>query len=403
MKSILLFSIIALYSYANILQQAIDSAKPYSTLKLSNGIYKGNLIINKPLTIVGDKNSIILGDGFNSIITIKSDDVELKKLIIKNSGHRLENLDSAISLDKVKNFKLLNSKIIDSLYGINFYMSHNCQIINNYIKSKNLEIELRGNALKMWYSNNNIIKNNTIVSTRDFTLDYSNYNRIENNTFKYNRFATRVEHSKNNIIQNNIYRYNSVAIMLAGAINTDIINNKVLSSNGAAGIGIIIMKGFNTKVLNNQISFNAKGLYIDIKCTEKVMSRYILNNEISYNKEALHFYSCIKNNTIKNNRIYGNIDDAVQDLYAPFDNSNIIEYNYWDRYEGFDKNSDNIGDNPYKIYIYSDWLWHYNNKIKFFHSSPALSLLNFLNQVAPFIEPKLLIIDKKPIFFDIGQ
>ena len=185
MKFLFIYFLLILDLYSNQLQKVIDQSKPYSTIKLSNGIYKGNLIINKPLIIVGDKNSTILGDGKNSIITIKSDDVELKNLTIKNSGHRLENLDSAVSLDKVKNFKLLNSKIVDSLYGINFYMSNNCQIINNYIKSKNLEIELRGNALKMWYSNNNIIKNNTIVSTRDFTLDYSNHNRIENNTFKY--------------------------------------------------------------------------------------------------------------------------------------------------------------------------------------------------------------------------
>ena len=76
---------------------------------------------------------------------------------------------------------------------------------------------------------------------------------------------------------------------------------------------------------------------------------------------------------------------------------NIVEENYWDRYSGFDRNNDNIGDNSYKIFQYADQLWHYNHKVKFFYAAPVMSMLNFILNLAPFIEPVLLLEDKKPI------
>ena len=130
------------------------------------------------------------------------------------------------------------------------------------------------------------------------------------------------------------------------------------------------------------------------------MKRYISHNEISYNGEAIHFHATIKDNTITHNKIFGNIDDVVKDIEGNFSPSNIVEYNYWDRYTGFDRDKNNIGDTSHKIYQYADQLWHYNNKVKFFYGSPIMTLMNFLANLAPFVEPNLLLEDSKPIFID---
>jgi nitrous oxidase accessory protein len=396
MRLFIIFICFISYSFSSDLQDAIDQAKPYSTIKLFDATYNGNITINKPLTIVGKNNTIIKGDNKGNVITINSQNVTLKNLIITNSGNDLHNLHSAILLNKANYFKLKNSKILNCLYGINFNISNNCIIENNYIKSKNLDIPQRGDALKIWYSNNNIIQNNIIEKSRDVTLTYANNNQLINNKFLYNRFSTHISQSKNNLIQNNIYKYNSVNIMLMGTKNIDIIKNKILSANGVTGLGIVIGGGKNIVIKQNQISYNTQAIYIDNKNTEIGMNRYFINNTISYNKEAFHFHAPIINNTIKYNNIFANIDDVVQDIYMPFNDTNQIEYNYWDRYNGFDKNKDGIVDTKYKMYSYSDWLWHYDHHLKFFHSSVAMSLINFINQIAPFTQPKLLLIDNKP-------
>jgi len=398
MKHIFLLIFIVSFSLSNTLQEAINSAKSGSIIKLSKGTYIGKIIINKPLTIIGlEDNVIIKGDNTGTVISIKSSNVTLKNLTITDSGSQMITLDSGIVMDKVQNCEISNCKILNSLYGIDMIMVKNSLISDNYITSKKKDISLRGNALKVWYSNNNIFKNNTIDFSRDVTFTYSNNNIIEDNTFKNNRFSLHISLSDGNIIKNNTFMLNSVGLMIMGAKNTKVNKNDIKSSTGAAGIGVVISGISNFYFENNIVRYNAQGIYIDTKDTELGMQRYIRNNEILSNKEAIHFHAAIKNNTITNNIIVGNIEDIVKDVKGNFTNSNLIEYNYWDRYTGFDKNKDNIGDNSHKVFQYADQLWHYNNKIKFFYASPVMTLMNFLTNLAPFVEPNLLLEDTKPL------
>jgi len=400
MKVVISILIFISFCFANSLQEAIDQAKPYSIIKLSKGIYKGNITIPKPLTIIGkDSNVVIQGDKKNSVITINSSDVILDNLTVTNSGDMINLIDAGISLNKVSNCTIQNCKIIDNLYGIDLNIVNNSKILNNYINSRDTNISLKGDALKIYYANNNIFKNNIIKNSRDVTLNYSHHNIFENNQFINNRFATHIQNSNNNIIKNNNYKQNSVAIMLMGTKDTTVLYNAILSSKGAAGIGVVVSGVSNFKFDHNTVKFNAKGIYIDGGEKAKGMKRYITNNNISYNKEAIHFHQNIKDNTITNNIFENNIDDIVKDLKGYYSNTNIIQYNYWSYYAGFDSNKDNIGDTTYKIYQYSDQLWHYNPKVKFFYASPIMSLIDFLGKLAPFIQPSLLIEDTKPLMY----
>jgi len=399
MRFFLLLLLFISSSLANPLQEAINNAPPYSTLKLSSGTYLGNIKIDKPLTLMGEDNGVIIkGSGIGTIITINSSYVILKNLIITGSGDRMDKIDSAISIDNAKKCEIINCKILDSLYGIDMAMVKDSIILNNYITSKKLPLTFRGNALKLYYSHNNLFQNNTIESSRDVTLNYSNSNIFKANKFLKNRFAIHISRSKNNTFLSNTYKYNSVSIMVMGAKNTKILNNTIQSSNGAAGIGVVINGVSNFRFEKNIVQFNAKAIYIDGQEKAKGMKRYINHNELSYNGEAIHFHASIKDNTITHNQIFGNIDDIVKDIEGNFEDSNIVEYNYWDRYAGFDRDQNNIGDTSHKVYQYADQLWHYNNKVKFFYGSPIMSLLNFLSNLAPFIEPNLILKDSKPIF-----
>ena len=389
------------YASANVLQDAIDSAPPGATIKLPAGNYSGNIIINAPLTILGKDESVVIdGREFGTVITINSSDVVLKNLTIANSGSRMENLDSAIFINSVKRVTISHCKLLNSLYGIDMKMVEDSLIEGNYIDSKKLEISMRGDALKIWYSHNNSIKNNTIENSRDVTLTYSNNNTLENNTFLHNRFATHISLSSNNTLKENSYQYNSVAVMLMGVDGTKVTGNSIKSSTGAAGIGVVLKGSMNLQFENNVVRYNAEGMFVDSKATEEGMQRHINNNDISYNREAIHFQAVIQNNTITHNRFVGNIDDVVKSTEGALTRSNVVEQNYWDRYSGFDKNGDNIGDRPHQIYQHADQLWHYNHKVKFFYGSPLMTMLNFLSELAPFVEPVLLIEDKKPLVYE---
>lgn len=399
MKIVIVFLIFISALNANVLQAAIEQAAPGAVIKLQNGIYHGNIIIKKPLTIVGMGNQVeIQGDGRGCVIKVQSSHVHLKNIIVANSGKNMQSIDAGIALEQVKYCEIAHCRIKNVLYGIDMNMVQNSLIQSNDITVADNDLPLRGNGLKLYYSHYNTIKKNKIHDTRDVTLNYSHHNLFSDNEFKNNRFATHLELSNANIFKNNSYMYNSVGMMFMGAKDTQVIANKIFSCTGAAGIGVMVGGVSNFIFKDNSVRYNAKGIYIQGAEKARGMKRYIQNNEIAYNAEALHFHASIKDNTIVHNKIYANIDDIVKDIGDNFDSSNVVEYNYWDRYDGFDANNDGIGDTPYRVYQHADLLWHENHKVKFFYAAPVMTLLDFLLKLAPFVEPNLIMEDKKPIF-----
>ena len=383
---------------ANVLQEAIDNAPEGSILKLPAGVYKGNLIINKPITIIGKEDGAIIdGEGNGTVIIVKSSFVTLKNLKIVGSGARHENLDAAIKITDAKQCEVSDCVIEDCLFGIDMQMVKNSIISNNKITSKNFDLGLKGDGLRLWYSNDNIVKKNSLIHSRDMVVWYSHGNTIEENIGEYCRYSLHFMYAGKNNVINNSYKYNSVGIFFMYSKDTIATGNTIKSSLGATGMGIGLKEVTNFTLKNNTVLYCAQGMYIDRSPFEPDTKNWIEDNKILYNSEALHFHSLSEDNIIKNNKIMGNIEDIVNDGGASKTYNNDISENYWDNYEGFDKDGDNIGDTPHKVYRYADQLWIYNPNVKFFYGSPVISLLNFLAKLAPFSKPLFLLEDKKPI------
>ncbi len=383
---------------ANILQKAIDNAPSGSILKLPAGVYKGNIVINKPLTIIGKEDGVIIdGEGQGTVITIKSSFVTLKNLRITGSGDRHEKIDAAITISEAKQCEVSNCTIDDCLFGIDMEMVSNSIISNNTITSKNFDLGLKGDGLRLWYSHDNIIRKNSLIHSRDMVVWYSHGNLIEENIGEYCRYSLHFMYAGKNYVKNNSYKYNSVGIFFMYSKDTVATGNVIKSSLGATGMGIGLKEVTNFTIKDNTVIYCAQGMYIDRSPFEPDTNNWIENNKILYNSEGIHFHSLSEDNIIKNNIVMGNIEDVVNDGRSSRTYNNEISENYWDNYEGFDKNNDNIGDTPHKVYRYADQLWIHNPNVKFFYGSPVISLLNFLAKLAPFSKPLFLFEDAKPI------
>ena len=75
---------------------------------------------------------------------------------------------------------------------------------------------------------------------------------------------------------------------------------------------------------------------------------------------------------------------------------NEFSGNFFDEYEGFDRDKDGFGDLAYQHYAYLDTLWHYYPNLRFFYGTAVMSGLNFLVKLVPFSKPILIISDTKP-------
>lgn len=382
---------------ANTLQKALDAAPHGSIIKLSAGVYKGNIVINKPITIIGIEDGVVIdGEGSGTVIKIESSYVTLKNLKIVGSGTRHDQIDSAITILNSKHCEVSDCVIDNCLFGIDMQMVNNSIISNNTITSKDLDLGLRGDGLRLWYSNDNIIKSNSLIHSRDMVVWYSHGNEIVENYGEYCRYSLHFMYAGKNLVKNNTYKYNSVGIFFMYSKDTIAINNSVKSSLGATGMGIGLKDVSNFTIKDNTVLYCAQGIYIDRSPFEPDTNNWITGNKILYNSEAIHFHSLSESNIISDNVIMGNIEDVVNDSRGSKTYANDITGNYWDNYIGFDRDGDNIGDTPHKVYQYADQMWVYNPDVKFFYGSPVISLLNFLAKLAPFTKPLYLFEDDKP-------
>lgn len=398
MKKILFTIILATYSFAVTLQEAINQAPDGAKITLQAGEYVGNIVINKPLTIDGiDKSAIIVGDGAGSVITINSSNVVLKNLTVKNSGNSVENIDSGILAKNVNHITLDNNRVEDTLFGINLEQVNRSKITNNFVTSKDLPLGVRGDAIRLWYSHDNQVVSNTIYKSRDFVLWYSSGNIIEGNYGSHNRYSLHFMYAGRNTIRNNTFEYNSVGIFFMYSSGSIVQNNTVKNAIGPFGVGIGMKDTSNFTLLDNNLIYNSRGLYIDQSPYQPGTINVFERNNILYNSSGVQFQVSRERSIFNENILRGNIEAVVND--SPRNNLEKNEWsrNYWDSYEGFDRNGDGYGDIPYKHYVYADKLWLYNPNVKFFYGSVIMDLLNFLAKFIPFSEPELLAVDNKPL------
>ena len=385
------------FSYANVLQEAIDNAKEGAILKLSAGVYEGNIIINKPISIIGKEDGVIIkGDGKGTVVQILSSYVTFKNITVINIGSRHELLDTGILIKEVKHIEVSNNRVVDCLFGIDMQIVTNSIVTHNYIQSKDADLGLRGDGLRVWYSNDNIVSNNELYKSRDMVVWYSHGNKIENNKGTYGRYSLHFMHAGKNIVRGNVYEMNSVGIFFMFSRDSIIENNIIKSSLGTTGMGIGLKEVDDFIIRNNTVIYNARGFYIDRSPYEPGSSNLFEGNNILYNTEAMRFHATNTNNQILSNKFLGNIEDVVNDTPGSKTYKNNFSNNQWDNYEGFDRDNNGIGDTPHKVYQYADKLWLYNPSLKYFYGSPVISLLNFLAKLAPFSEPRFLLEDKKP-------
>jgi len=393
---IAIFSFLPLFA-ANTLQKAIDNAQAGSLLELPAGVYKGNIVINKPLIIDGkNQKAIIEGDGKGTVIRVNSSYVTLKNLSIRRSGAQHERVDAGVAVKKAKHVKVQNCKFTDVLFGIDLQEVSESMITDNYITSKPFSLGLRGDAIRLWYSNDNLVKNNRIIKSRDFVVWYSHGNLIEKNYGEYCRYSLHFMYTGKNIVKDNTFKHNSVGIFFMYSQDTEAYGNVIENSLGTTGLGIGLKDSSNYIIKGNTMIYCARGLYIDRSPFQPDTHNYIEGNKLLYNSEAVHFHSLSIANIFKDNIIKGNIENVINDSYNTKVMKNTWDNNYWDNYQGFDRNGDGIGDTPHIERYYADKMWLFNPSVKFFYGSPVITIINFLAKLAPISEPVKLAIDKHP-------
>jgi len=345
------------------------------------------------MTLDGNGKVTIDGEGHKTVVTVEADGVEIRGMRIVNSGDSHDRIDAALLIE-ANNTVIENNVIEASLFGIHLRQADSNLIKNNHVSSKDYDISLRGEGLRLWYSYNNEITNNVFSKVRDLVITNSSDNEITGNRIFDSRIGMEFIFSPENEISGNMIHNNATGITVLYSDNLQIKNNRIYHMRKLTGSGLAFKESSQVKIEGNQIAHCAVGLRANAPIhPENIL--YAKNNFLAFNDVAMFFYGEKGGHVIHNNTFENNFVDVLGSAPMTVRDNDWLG-NYWDKYAGYDFDKDGTGDRPHEIYLYSDRIWVDRPMTRFFRGSPALSLVDFIERLAPFSIPELVLRDPEP-------
>lgn len=378
-------------------QELVDAAPAGSVLKPPPGRYAGPVTVDKPLTIDGGGQVTIDAGDKGTVFVLNADNSVLRGLHLTGSGDSHDTDDSC--LDVRGHGNTIEGLVADNcLFGIDLKQSNRNIVKNNRISSKPFDLGVRGDALRLWYSDGNQIDGNQIADSRDMVAWYSSHNVFRNNVSRRSRYSLHFMFAKDNLVEANRFYDNTVGIYMMYTERVHVRNNVISHANGAAGMALGFKESSDSDISGNEIIYCAVGVGSDLSPFEPNTTIRFSNNRFAYNGIGVHFTSELGGNIFVDNTFEGNLTDVAQSGRGGSGGRNQWSSNYFDAYLGFDRNGDNVGDTPHEQYAFADQIWIELPAARFFKTAPVMELLDFIERLAPLSTPELQVRDDKPRF-----
>jgi nitrous oxidase accessory protein len=384
------------------LQAAIDATAPGATLHVPAGIYQGNFVIAKPLTLIGVEWPILDGNNQGRVIEIvNAPDVTIRGLVIRNTGIRLDKEDAGITADQSPRLVVENNRLENTLFGIDVKDSEGSRIANNNIGAKeDLDVAARGDSIRIWYSQNSQVIGNQVKNGRDVVLWYNNGAIIRDNVILNNRYGLHFMYCDDNLVENNRLEGNSVGAFLMYSRRLTLSGNIFANNRGPSGYGIGLKDVDGVEATDNLFSGNRVGMYFDNSPWSIDISQHFSHNAFTYNDIGLLFTPAVKRNYFNHNSFIDNLEQVGLTGSGTFEGNGFTvasEGNFWSDYTGYDANSNGLGDLPYVSRSLFENMMDKNPQLRLFQLSPAQQAIDLAARAFPIFQPKPKFSDDAPL------
>jgi nitrous oxidase accessory protein len=356
------------------------------TILVKKGTYKEfNIIINRPVTIIGEGFPVIDGELKGEIIKIISDGVTLDGLFIKNVGTSYTEDYAAVRVVKSKNFLIQNLILEKLFFGIFIEKSSDGRVYNNKIMGDAKEEYNSGNGIQLWYSQNIILDQNSITQVRDgIYLEFSDFCTITNNSsFENVRYGLHFMFSNNDLYQGNTFKNNGAGVAVMFSKKIEMYNNNFLDNWGSASFGLLLKEINDSEISGNTFENNTIG--INVEGSNRVNFN---NNDFISNGWAVKSRgACYANHFFDNNFMYNSFDLSYNSKL----NDNSFTNNYWSNYTGYDLDKDGVGDVAYRPVKLFSYVVNRTPEAIILLRSLFIDIIDFSEKVSPVFTPDNLL------------
>ncbi|MCC6944613.1 MAG: nitrous oxide reductase family maturation protein NosD [Thermomicrobiales bacterium] len=379
--------------------EAVAAAEERSVIEVRGGAYPGGLVLDKSVVLRGTDGAVIDGQGEGTLVAITAPDVTLDGFTLRGTGSSHDKEDSAVLVD-AERATISNNILEDVLFGIYLREANGSVVQNNVVVARPVDVALRGDGIRIWYSNDVVVDGNQASDGRDMILWYSNYAVVTNNEFNRNRYGMHLMFSDGALIEGNSLNENTIGLYVMYSRDVTIRGNSMSNNAGATGGGLGLKDVDNAVVEGNRFVNNQTGAQIDTSPREPGIENYFIDNVFAFNDVGIALQPAVRHNTFTGNAFIDNNEHVslmgrgeLKEITWAVDGHG----NYWSDYAGYDADRDGVGDLPYTSQQLFESLVGDYPELRLFSYSPASMAIDFAAEAFPSFRPQVKFEDPSPL------
>lgn len=366
-------------------QLAINAAKDGDSVIVYGGVYKeGAIEVNKNIVLKGIDYPVLDGENKYQVITIRANGAVLDGFKIQHGGRSdTKDIAGVLVYDSYR-VAVINNIIDDTNFGIFVQNSIGCRLENNRITAYGTNEIQSGNGINCWRSDSLLIIHNQIKGHRDgIYFEFVTNSLIWRNISTKNvRYGIHFMFSHHDTYIGNIFEENESGVAVMYTSHIHMYNNHFINNWGDAAYGILLKDITDSEISGNFFTNNTLGILME-GC-----SRINLYKNAFYNNGwAAKISASSENNHFSQNNFIGNTFDIGTNGSLVL---NTFNGNFWDKYEGYDLDKNNIGDVPYRPVSMYSMIIDVNPAALMLFRSLIVSLLDKSEKILPGITPEQL-------------
>jgi nitrous oxidase accessory protein len=378
------------------LAEVLRLAGPGDRVIVDGGSHRGPLTIDRPVSLVGRNWPVIDGPGHGTVISVQARDTTISGFVIRGSGSSLDEENSGLTLDESPDGRISGNRFEDVLFGIYLRESSRSEIVDNVITSKRLDLPRRGDAVRVWYSDDVRIEGNRVSGSRDVVLWYSERLTVRGNTVSGGRYGLHFMYCDDAAIEGNLLLDNSVGAFLMYSRRLRLRRNTISGNHGPSGFGVGLKDMDDAEITGNRFVGNRIGAFLDNSPRESASRIELSGNLLAGNDVGVSILPNVRRGSFLGNSFVDNQQQVEIAGSGADAAANLWRGNFWSTYAGYDGDGDGVGDVPFQADLLFEDLSDRLPALKLFLYSPAKEALEVAARTLPLIRPRPKVVDLEP-------
>jgi nitrous oxidase accessory protein len=371
------------------IRSAIAAAKAGDTVYVISKTYNESpIVVNKSIVLMGLQTPVLDGNLKHEIMIIEADGVVVEGFHFRNSGFSGYEDVAGLRLMQCRDVTVRNNRFTNTFFGVYGQHAVSCIIRNNTFISSALDETISGNGIHCWKSDSMIIKGNRVQGHRDgIYFEFVTNSLIEGNTTTGNaRYGLHFMFSNDDTYVNNEFNDNGAGVAVMYSKRVTMLHNRFLKNTGTSAYGILLKDISDSHIAGNLFEDNTVGIFMEGS------SRIVLSqNQFTANGWAMRMQASCDDIKLSRSNFERNSFDVSTNGSLVL---NKFDYNYWDKYQGYDLDKNGIGDVPFRPTSLFSMITERNAAAMMLFRSAIVSLIDKAEKVLPGITPEALRDDK---------